>query len=78
MSSIMPSKLAEALLDASRQRARRVSADARLKEKEAGEAERAFGKEDLLKARKEVGDARARVAGEKIQCADDADFVLVD
>eukprot|EP00903_Cladosiphon_okamuranus_P013544 g12616.t1 len=55
-------QLAEALLDASRQRARRVAADARLKEKEAGEMERAFGKEDLLKARKEVDETRARMA----------------
>lgn len=60
-------QLAESQLDASRQRARRVSADARLKEKEAGAMERAFGKEDLLKARKEVDEARARVAGAEVQ-----------
>ena len=64
--SVMSTKLAEALVDASRQRARRVAADARLKEKEAGEMERAFGKEDLLKARKEVDETRARMAGDEI------------
>lgn len=56
----------EALLDASRQRARRVLADAQLKEKEAGEMERAFGKDDLIKARKEVEDTRARLSGERV------------
>ncbi|CAM9727978.1 unnamed protein product [Ectocarpus sp. 12 AP-2014] len=55
-------QLQEALLDASRQRARRVSADARVKEKETGEMERTFGKEELLKARKETSETRARLA----------------
>lgn len=40
-------------------------ADAQLKEKEAGEMERAFGKNDLIKARKEVEDTRARLSGER-------------
>lgn len=41
-----------------------MSADAQLKEKEVGEMERAFGKDDLIKARKEVEDIRARLLGE--------------
>ncbi|CAM9732124.1 unnamed protein product, partial [Hapterophycus canaliculatus] len=55
-------QLQEAMLDASRQRARRVAADARLKEKETGEIQRAFVKDDLVRARKETEETRARVA----------------
>lgn len=40
-----------------------MSADARVKEKETGEMERTFGKEELLKARKETSETRARLAG---------------
>ncbi|CAN0328007.1 unnamed protein product, partial [Pylaiella littoralis] len=61
MSNVRAQVRARALLDASRQRARRVSADARLKEREAGEMERAFGKDDLIKARNEVENTRARL-----------------
>lgn len=52
------------MLDASRQRARRVAADARLKEKEMGEIQRVFVKDDLVRARKETEETRARLAGE--------------
>ncbi|CAM9669281.1 unnamed protein product, partial [Scytosiphon promiscuus] len=55
-------QLQEAMLDASRQRARRVTADARLKEKEMGEVQRAFVKDDLVRARKETEEMRARMA----------------
>ena len=57
-------QLHEALLDASRQRARRIEADARLMEKRTGEVGRAKVKEDVVNSQKAVEETRARLAGE--------------
>ena len=52
------------MLDASRQRARRIEADARLMEKRAGEAARETVKEDVVSSQKAAEETRARLAGE--------------
>lgn len=56
-------QLHEALVDASRQRARRIEADARLMEKRTGEMARAHVKEDVVNAQKVAEETRARLAG---------------
>eukprot|EP00904_Undaria_pinnatifida_P007392 jgi/Undpi1/3783/HiC_scaffold_16.g07152.m1 len=55
-------QLHEALVDASRQRARRIEADARLMEKRTGEMARAHVKEDVVNAQKVAEETRARLA----------------